>query len=127
MKTMVEFLDTNGLSEYIHPLITNGFEDMKTLHDIQEDDMRQMKIRLGYRRKLQRALATDRGWATDTPLAFTTPHPVGQLYEAPNMFNSNHKRTSSSSTSCSEKKPKVHPPLSLGDEEQTGNSDTLTM
>ncbi|KPI39607.1 Non-histone chromosomal protein 6 [Cyphellophora attinorum] len=50
-----------GLEQYLDVLIGEGFETWDTLLDIQETDFEALGIKLGHRRKLQRAIAEYRG------------------------------------------------------------------
>jgi hypothetical protein len=45
-----------GLDQYEQRLVENGFETWETVTSITEADLREMDIRLGHRRKLQRAI-----------------------------------------------------------------------
>ncbi|KAB8293999.1 hypothetical protein EYC80_009463 [Monilinia laxa] len=53
---------------YLHRLINAGFDTWDELKDITEADMQELDMRLGHRRKLQREIATSRGWPLNSPL-----------------------------------------------------------
>jgi len=50
--------------------VTEGFDTWETLLDITESDLGHLNVKLGHRRKLQRAIAESRGQSSDRPLAF---------------------------------------------------------
>jgi len=53
---VVEFLSGLGLRKYAEPLIASGFDDMSTLVEVQEDDLKDLGIPRGHALKLQRSL-----------------------------------------------------------------------
>ncbi|KAF2142107.1 uncharacterized protein K452DRAFT_326624 [Aplosporella prunicola CBS 121167] len=54
-------LEQLGLSQYFETFVTEGFDTWDTLLDIRESDLDALKVKLGHRRKLQRAIAESRG------------------------------------------------------------------
>eukprot|EP00445_Apocalathium_hangoei_P081343 CAMPEP_0204192958 /NCGR_PEP_ID=MMETSP0361-20130328/61296_1 /ASSEMBLY_ACC=CAM_ASM_000343 /TAXON_ID=268821 /ORGANISM="Scrippsiella Hangoei, Strain SHTV-5" /LENGTH=502 /DNA_ID=CAMNT_0051154105 /DNA_START=1 /DNA_END=1509 /DNA_ORIENTATION=+ len=53
---MVAFLSSAGLRSFVEPLLRSGFDDMETLLDMTEDDMKDMGLPVGYAKKLKRQL-----------------------------------------------------------------------
>src|SRR5689334_2605646 len=53
-------LDQLGLSQYFETLVSEGFDSWNTVLDVQESDLNQMGVKLGHRRKLQRAISKTR-------------------------------------------------------------------
>ncbi|KAM3066097.1 hypothetical protein ACMFMG_010560 [Clarireedia jacksonii] len=56
---------------YLQRLLDNGFDTWEVLKDITESDMHEIGLKLGHRRKLQREIATSRGWPPNAPLEQT--------------------------------------------------------
>jgi hypothetical protein len=61
MPDLHEVLQRLGLSGYGQALTENGFHSWEAVLDITEDDMTELKFKLGHRRLLQREIATYRG------------------------------------------------------------------
>ncbi|KAF2033793.1 hypothetical protein EK21DRAFT_108581 [Setomelanomma holmii] len=57
-----------GLSQYLQVFTAEGFDTWETVLDITESDLSQLNVKLGHRRKLQRAIAESRGKSADIPL-----------------------------------------------------------
>ncbi|KAF1914985.1 hypothetical protein BDU57DRAFT_309849 [Ampelomyces quisqualis] len=57
-----------GLSHYLEVFTAEGFDTWETLLDITESDLSLLNVKLGHRRKLQRAIAESRGQTSDRPL-----------------------------------------------------------
>ncbi|KAI9652495.1 MAG: hypothetical protein M1831_006764 [Alyxoria varia] len=57
-----------GMSDYEERFVTEGFDNWQTLSDITEADLIELDVKLGHRRKLQRAIAEDRGQASHRPI-----------------------------------------------------------
>jgi hypothetical protein len=72
MDEVVSFLTGIGLSDYVTAIVEEGFDDIVTLCDITENDMESLNIKLGHRRKLQRAIAEKRGFPSSQPLVSRT-------------------------------------------------------
>ena len=56
MRTTAEWLASIGLSEYAQRFTENGI-DLSTVHDLTEQDLKDLGVLLGHRRKLLRAIA----------------------------------------------------------------------
>ncbi|KAK5049556.1 hypothetical protein LTR84_004485 [Exophiala bonariae] len=61
MTDIAPYLERLGLEQYFDAFIGEGFDTWETLLDIQETDFDVLNIKLGHRRKLQRAIADYRG------------------------------------------------------------------
>ncbi|KAJ3062727.1 hypothetical protein HK102_008675 [Quaeritorhiza haematococci] len=73
-----KFLSNNDLDRYTERLIDEGFDTLTALLDITESDMQYLDIKLGHRRKLQRAISNLKGVSFGAdPFLFgpnTSPH-----------------------------------------------------
>ncbi|KAJ4987173.1 HMG box protein [Stagonosporopsis vannaccii] len=61
-----------GLAQYSEVFVTEGFDTWETVLDITESDLSHLNVKLGHRRKLQRAIAESRGQSSDRPLTIAT-------------------------------------------------------
>lgn len=61
MSDLATHLERLGLEQYLDLFIGEGFDTWETLTDIQESDFDALSVKLGHRRKLQRAIAEYRG------------------------------------------------------------------
>ncbi|EXJ96071.1 hypothetical protein A1O1_01197 [Capronia coronata CBS 617.96] len=61
MTDLAPHLERLGLEQYLDAFIGEGFDSWETLTDIQESDFDALNVKLGHRRKLQRAIAEYRG------------------------------------------------------------------
>ncbi|PVI00374.1 hypothetical protein DM02DRAFT_655464 [Periconia macrospinosa] len=61
-------LERVGLSQYLDTFVAEGFDTWETVLDITESDLSSLNVKLGHRRKLQRAIAEYRGQSYDRPL-----------------------------------------------------------
>lgn len=61
-----------GLAQYSEVFLTEGFDTWETILDITESDLSHLNVKLGHRRKLQRAIAESRGQSSDRPLTIAT-------------------------------------------------------
>ncbi|KIW83074.1 hypothetical protein Z517_02317 [Fonsecaea pedrosoi CBS 271.37] len=61
MTDLAPHLERLGLEQYLDAFIGEGFDTWETLTDIQESDFDALNVKLGHRRKLQRAIAEYRG------------------------------------------------------------------
>ncbi|EXJ65385.1 hypothetical protein A1O7_01726 [Cladophialophora yegresii CBS 114405] len=61
MSDLAPILERLGLEQYLDLFISEGFDTWETLTDIQESDFDALNVKLGHRRKLQRAIAEYRG------------------------------------------------------------------
>lgn len=68
MSGLGERLERLGLAQYHDVFVAEGFDTWETLLDITESDLNALNVKLGHRRKLQRAIAEYRGQSTDRPL-----------------------------------------------------------
>ncbi|KAF2474524.1 uncharacterized protein BDR25DRAFT_215413 [Lindgomyces ingoldianus] len=68
MSDLGERLERLGLSQYLEVFVAEGFDTWETVLDITESDLNALNVKLGHRRKLQRAIAETRGQAHDRPL-----------------------------------------------------------
>ncbi|KAH8731470.1 hypothetical protein GQ44DRAFT_722439 [Phaeosphaeriaceae sp. PMI808] len=57
-----------GLAQYFDAFTAEGFDTWETVLDITESDLSLLSVKLGHRRKLQRAIAESRGQTSDRPL-----------------------------------------------------------
>ncbi|KAJ4380273.1 hypothetical protein N0V86_004583 [Didymella sp. IMI 355093] len=69
MSDLKERLARLGLAQYSEVFATEGFDTWETVLDITESDLSHLNVKLGHRRKLQRAIAESRGQSSDRPLA----------------------------------------------------------
>ncbi|KAF2003460.1 hypothetical protein P154DRAFT_573056 [Amniculicola lignicola CBS 123094] len=77
MRELGERLERLGLSQYLEVLVAEGFDTWETVLDITESDLTYLNVKLGHRRKLQRAIAETRGTSHDRPLLLTLGNPTG--------------------------------------------------
>lgn len=68
MSDLGERLERLGLSQYLEVFVSEGFDSWETVLDITESDLSHLNVKLGHRRKLQRAIAESRGQSADRPL-----------------------------------------------------------
>jgi len=61
-------LEKLGLERYLHDFRGFGFGSWETLSKITETELERVNMRLGDRRKLQRAIARSKNWPDDKPL-----------------------------------------------------------
>lgn len=61
-------LERLGLAQYLEVFVSEGFDTWETVLDITESDLSSLNVKLGHRRKLQRAIAESRGQSSDRPL-----------------------------------------------------------
>ncbi|OCL08955.1 hypothetical protein AOQ84DRAFT_31351 [Glonium stellatum] len=61
MNDLGERLERLGLSQYLEVFVAEGFDSWETVLDITESDLNHLNVKLGHRRKLQRAIAETRG------------------------------------------------------------------
>ncbi|KAF2804318.1 uncharacterized protein BDZ99DRAFT_154940 [Mytilinidion resinicola] len=71
MNDLGERLERLGLSQYLDAFVTEGFDTWETILDITESDLGALNVKLGHRRKLQRAIAETRGQYHDRPTIAT--------------------------------------------------------
>lgn len=68
MSDLKDRLARLGLSQYHQVFAAEGFDTWETVVDITESDLSHLSVKLGHRRKLQRAIAESRGQSSDRPL-----------------------------------------------------------
>ncbi|XPS79531.1 hypothetical protein M3J09_011512 [Ascochyta lentis] len=68
MGDLRERLSRLGLAQYFEVFVTEGFDVWETVLDITESDLSHLNVKLGHRRKLQRAIAESRGQSPGQPL-----------------------------------------------------------
>ncbi|KAF2644297.1 hypothetical protein P280DRAFT_547097 [Massarina eburnea CBS 473.64] len=68
MSDLKERLERLGLSQYLDSFTAEGFESWEIVLDITESDLSSLNVKLGHRRKLQRAIAEFRGQSSERPL-----------------------------------------------------------
>src|ERR1700712_4425707 len=57
-----------GLEEYHNSLVSSGFDSWESVLGVSEDNLATLVFKRGHRRKLQRQIATDRGYPLNEPL-----------------------------------------------------------
>ncbi|RMZ89107.1 hypothetical protein DV736_g3668, partial [Chaetothyriales sp. CBS 134916] len=72
MTELADYLERLGLEQYLDVFIGEGFDTLETLLDIQETDFDALNVKLGHRRKLQRAIAEHRGIPFERIVAATS-------------------------------------------------------
>lgn len=73
---LLRVLTDLGIQDLFCELVTAGFSSWERLTTITEQDMANLNIRRGVRRKLQRAIARSMGWPDSRPL----PSPIELEY-----------------------------------------------
>ncbi|KAI9671580.1 MAG: hypothetical protein M1817_003632 [Caeruleum heppii] len=69
MSDLAAVLSRLGLSQYLAAFLAEGFETWETLLDITEADLDSLDVKRGHRRKLQREIASSRGYSNEQALA----------------------------------------------------------
>jgi len=57
-----------GLQQYLRNFQDSGFDTWEALTKITESQLAALNVKLGHRRRLQRAIARSRDWPDDDPL-----------------------------------------------------------
>ncbi|USP79926.1 hypothetical protein yc1106_07200 [Curvularia clavata] len=73
MSDLKDRLARLGLSQYHQVFAAEGFDTWETVLDITESDLSSLNVKLGHRRKLQRAIAESRGQSSEKPLPINLP------------------------------------------------------
>lgn len=73
MSNLKDRLARLGLSQYHQVFVAEGFDSWETVLDITESDLSSLNVKLGHRRKLQRAIAESRGQSSEKPLPINLP------------------------------------------------------
>nr|CAG8463223.1 6536_t:CDS:10 [Entrophospora candida] len=76
---VLEFLRQCDLLEYYDRLISEGFDQMRSLFDITEMDLIAMNVKRGHRRRIQREIATMKGIPTSQPLHIQSEPGLGSI------------------------------------------------
>ncbi|CAJ0647567.1 19335_t:CDS:2 [Entrophospora sp. SA101] len=76
---VLEFLRQCDLLEYYDRLISEGFDQMRSLFDITEMDLIAMNVKRGHRRRIQREIATMKGIPTSQPLHIQSEPGLGPI------------------------------------------------
>jgi len=74
MTELAHILERLGLSQYLAIFVSEGFDTWETLQDITESDLDALKVKLGHRRKLQRAIVEARGQGNERTLPIDLRH-----------------------------------------------------
>src|SRR5689334_7937469 len=72
MQLIADWLETLGLSEYAQRFADNAI-DLTTVRDVTEQDLKEIGVRLGHRRKILRAIAELNGPAPPFAETATVP------------------------------------------------------
>lgn len=75
MTELGPILSRLGLAQYFQSFIEEGFDTWETVLDITESDLDALNVKLGHRRRLQREIASARGYTTERLLASPTRSP----------------------------------------------------
>ncbi|PVH93532.1 hypothetical protein DM02DRAFT_603883 [Periconia macrospinosa] len=68
MSDLGERLERVGLSQYLDAFVAEGFDTWQIVLDITESDLSSLNVKIGHRRKLQRAIAEYGGQSYERPL-----------------------------------------------------------
>jgi hypothetical protein len=107
-----ETLASLGLDQYYVVLIRNGFGSWESVQRITETDMERLRIKCGSRRKLLRAIATNKGYpmsqalihskdSSATPSALTDPTTGQDLHSLEHISPTSPQGECSVSAKCS--------------------------
>lgn len=72
MAEVENILAALGMQQYLSAFLDAGFDTWQSLSQIREVDFLKLKVRLGDRRKLQRAIARRQSWPDERPLPIPT-------------------------------------------------------
>jgi hypothetical protein len=72
MTGLRERLERISLSQYYDIFTAEGFDTWETVLDVTESDLIELNVKLGHRRKLQRAIAEARGQPSESALSLET-------------------------------------------------------
>ncbi|KAI8375988.1 uncharacterized protein BYT42DRAFT_572993 [Radiomyces spectabilis] len=76
-----EFLQRCHLLQYLSSFLAEGFDSLRALHEITEEDMIIMKVKRGHRRLIQREIATAKGVPDNRHLTLVLPSPNEDLMQ----------------------------------------------
>ncbi|KAK0650103.1 Non-histone chromosomal protein 6 [Lasiodiplodia hormozganensis] len=105
MTDLRQKLEQLGLSQYLDVFVTEGFDTWETVLDIRESDLDSLNVKLGHRRKLQRAIAETRGIPLER-LDRAVPH----LHAASSVDGSYRSDDSASETRSLNHHKRTEPP-----------------
>ncbi|GME32590.1 High mobility group HMG1/HMG2 [Neofusicoccum parvum] len=105
MTDLRQKLEHLGLLQYFEVFVTEGFDTWETVLDIRESDLDSLNVKLGHRRKLQRAIAETRGIPLER-LERAIPH----LHAAPSVDGSYRSDDSASETKSLNHHKRTEPP-----------------
>ncbi|KAJ9619414.1 uncharacterized protein PV06_04154 [Exophiala oligosperma] len=82
MTDLAPYLERLGLEQYLDAFLSEGFDTWETLTDIQESDFDALNVKLGHRRKLQRAIADYRGIPYERLIGSPAQEPLSEAAKA---------------------------------------------
>ncbi len=78
MSTIAEWLKSLGMSEYVQRFADNSIDDVSILGDLTDQDLKDIGVPLGHRRKMLRAIAQVSGAAAPATQPKAEPEPKAQ-------------------------------------------------
>ena len=78
MSTIADWLKSLGMSEYSQRFADNSIDDVSILRDLSDQDLKDVGIPLGHRRKMLRAIAELSGAAPAAPVPMAQPERKAQ-------------------------------------------------
>jgi class 3 adenylate cyclase/tetratricopeptide (TPR) repeat protein len=78
MQQIADWLKKLGMSEYAERFAENSIDDLSILRDLTDQDLKDVGVPLGHRRKMLRAIAELSGAAPAAPQATAQPEPTPQ-------------------------------------------------
>ncbi|KAJ9652966.1 hypothetical protein H2198_007809 [Neophaeococcomyces mojaviensis] len=111
MTDIESFLQRLGLHQYYDAFLEEGFDTWETVLDIQESDLEALNVKLGHRRRLQRAIAEFRGVPSDRPLGSPWQDPTSTNISKPEVVSGGSTSKEGALTATTEQKRKYrrHP------------------
>ncbi|ORY92292.1 hypothetical protein BCR43DRAFT_446145 [Syncephalastrum racemosum] len=105
-----QLLESCRLLQYLDTFLNEGFDSLRSVMEVTEDDMIAMKVKRGHRRLIQREIATAKGIPRHQPLVITTISRTGSAKQRSNSSDMVSdtlptSTTPSSSTSVKGKQP----------------------
>ena len=85
MRGVEDWLQSIGLGEYAQRFVENGV-DLSTLPDLTEDDLKELGVLLGHRRKLLREVGTLQSSPSDPPPSSAAIEPSAERRQLTVMF-----------------------------------------
>jgi len=96
---VITFLEENGLGQYASALFSHGFDEMETLLEATDDDLKDMGVPRGHILKLKRHLREYKGGREDEPPRFEAPPAVASRPTPVGAAAASASRASPSSSS----------------------------